>query len=381
MLLKIQPDESLTSFVMRNLLINGYAPNMEVFKGLAKCASFGRNEVNKIASAMGWPGCYGFNRLIHHHTMDVEFFVIKNSQDLSYSGKDYTFNSVRYSDWTASYCPDCVREDLESFGFSYWKRFCTQYVKVCYKHNVVLLNHCPFCGKPFSRKGHTLDVMWRKCNGKHLAEAPSLRNEDLPKLKRAIILHGLYSYSYHICDEVALRVLQNKAASLISIMPQAHAAEMESVLQSIVDYLEMLTKMRSNNNANRIDWLKRWIIDAIATVYEHFEDFLIDLRSVQGDALPIDSLWATYQAGGIESAHFVEEDYTSGVGHWFCPFPSSRSEDDRSGDGYYRRRPKQYPCCNFPHPKFKGQKLKMDEVSEILPGIPQIKRKTSVAIG
>lgn len=97
---------------------------MEVFKELEKRASFSRTEVKKLASAIGWQGCYGFNRLIHHHTDVAELFVIKNSQDVSYSGKHYATEEVRYSDWDASYCPDCVKEDLESFGFSYWKRFC-----------------------------------------------------------------------------------------------------------------------------------------------------------------------------------------------------------------------------------------------------------------
>jgi hypothetical protein len=345
---------------------------MEVFKELEKRASFSRTEVKKLASAIGWQGCYGFNRLIHHHTDVAELFVLKNSQDVSYSGKHYATEEARYSDWNASYCPDCVREDLENFGFSYWKRFCTLDVKVCYKHNVVLLNHCPFCGKPFSRKGHTLDVMWQKCDGRHLAEAPSLRNENLPELKRAITLHGLCSSSHHICDEVALRVLQEKAASLILSVSIVRAVEMESELQRIDGYLKMLTKSRLNNNANRVSYLNLWIIDAITTVYERFDDFLIDLRSRQADARPIDSLWATYQAGGIESAHYVNEDYASGVGRWFCPYPSSQSENDRSYDGYDRRRPKQYPCCNFPDPKGKWRRLKLEKV-RTLPGIPQIR--------
>jgi len=346
---------------------------MEVFIELAKRASFSRAEVKKLASAIGWRGCYGFNRLIHYHTDVAKLFVIKNSQDVSYSGKHYATEEVRYSDWDASYCPDCVRDDLENFGFSYWKRFCNRYVTVCYKHNVVLLNHCPFCGKPFSRRGHTLDVMWRKCDGKHLAEASSLRNDNLSELKRAITIHGLCSSSHHICDEVALRVLQEKAGSLISIVPKARAVEMESELQRIDGYIKMLTESRWNNKANCLVYLNLWIIDAIATYYEHFDDFLMGVRSRQSDTRLIDSLWATYQSGGIESAHYVEEDYDSGVGRWFCPYPSSLSENDRSGDGYYRRRPRQYPCCNFPPPKVKGQKLKVGRVSEMLPGIPQIK--------
>lgn len=62
---------------------------MEVFIELAKRASFSRAEVKKLASAIGWQGCYGFNRLIHYHTDVAKLFVIKNSQDVSYSGKHY----------------------------------------------------------------------------------------------------------------------------------------------------------------------------------------------------------------------------------------------------------------------------------------------------
>ena len=60
---------------------------MEVFIELAKRASFSTAEVKKLASAIGWQGCYGFNRLIHYHTDVAKLFVIKNSQDVSYSGK------------------------------------------------------------------------------------------------------------------------------------------------------------------------------------------------------------------------------------------------------------------------------------------------------
>ncbi len=95
----------------------------------------------------------------------------------------------------------------------------------------------------------------------------------------------------------------------------------------------MLTRSRLNNNANGISYLNLWIIDAVETLYESFDDFLMDLRLRQADARPIDSLWATYQAGGIESAHYVEEDYASGVGRWFCPYPSPLSENDAAAMG------------------------------------------------
>ncbi|MFK8331232.1 TniQ family protein [Pseudomonas sp. BJa5] len=218
MLLKIQPDESLTSYVRRNLFLSWYAPGVAVFKELAKRPAFWKAEVQAIASAFGWPGCYGFNRLIHQHTMLAAIYVIKNAQDFSYSENQYASEDFRLCNWDASYCPDCVREDLESLGFSYWRRFCSPHVKVCHKHNTVLLDHCPFCGKSFSRYGHTLDVMWRKCEGRHLGDASSIPNDDPAALRRAIVFHGICSSPHHISDVGALRVLRDKAASLIPML-------------------------------------------------------------------------------------------------------------------------------------------------------------------
>lgn len=381
MLLQIQPDESLSSYVRRNLYINRYDSCQEVFKALAKRPSFWSAEVNTIASTMGWPGCHGFNRLIHNHTLLAATCVIKHDQDFSYSQNQYATEGSRYSDWNASFCPDCVKEDLANLGFSYWSRFCSPSVKVCYKHNVVLLCNCPYCGKPFSRKGHTLDVMWQKCNGRSLADTPSTPNYDLTALQQAIVLHGICSSRHHISDMAALRVLRDKAASLIPTLTEDLATKMQSKLRNLDSSLGLLTWYRSNNIANQMEYYNRNIINSISTIYERFEDFLMDLRSQEFDIRPVDLLWATYQAGGVESAHFVEEDYLQGIGRWFCAYPSPLSEEKRSYDGYDKRRPKIYLCCNYPHPKTKGQKLKAMRVGKAAPAVPRISHENATAMG
>lgn len=374
MLLQIQPDESLPSYVSRNLLLNRYASGAGVFKDLVQRYSFRNAQVRKISSAMGLPGCYGFNSLIHNHTLMAVNFVIKNPQDVSYSDVQYTTRwSARFSDWNASFCPDCVKEDLENLGFSYWRRFCVPDVKVCYKHNTVLLNRCPYCNKLFSRPGHTLDVLWRKCDGRHLVDAPSIPNDDPFALKRAIAFHGICSSLHHIPDEVVLRTLRDKAASLIPILSGDFAAKMESEFHWLDVQLEIVDMRRLNKIVIPNPSYHLRIIDAIATVYERFGDFLMDLRSQEFDVRPIDSLWATYQMGGLESPHFVEEDYIGGTGRWFCPYPRPLSETERSYD-VLAKPPRQYPCCNLSHPKVKGVHATIVHASEVAPRVPRISR-------
>lgn len=76
--------------------------------------------------------------------------VFKGRWDHAYSGKQYISDGERFSVWDSSFCPECVREDLESRGFSYWRRYVAPYVTVCFKHNSVLHKLCPFCDRPFN---------------------------------------------------------------------------------------------------------------------------------------------------------------------------------------------------------------------------------------
>jgi len=135
--LQIQTDASLASYVRRNLHLNWPASNMGIFERLATRHVLKTIELKGIAEALGWPGCYGFNRLLQGHTMMAATHVFKGSWDHSYSGRQYVSERERFSEWEAAFCPECVREDLELLGFSYWRRYGAPYVTVCYKHNVV----------------------------------------------------------------------------------------------------------------------------------------------------------------------------------------------------------------------------------------------------
>lgn len=371
--LQIQPDESLVSYVKRNVYLNWPSEKDGIFERLATRQVLKLIEVKEIAVAMGWPGCYGFNRLVHGHTMMAATHVFKSEWDHSYSGNQYIKGAgrERISVWEASFCPECVREDLQAIGYSYWRRYGAPHVTVCYKHNALLLDRCPFCYRPFSRLGHDLDVMWRKCRGQHLAEAHSVANKDHSALRRARIYRRLCTSKHHISDELAVRVARDKAVSLIERLEGDAHTKMKAQLKVLCWLADGFKSARSRNCFPTMEGINRRISHALVKIYEICDDFEHDLNLLQSAGRPTGSLWSTYWAGGEESPHFVEEDYALGVGYWACPNPRPFSSNEHTYDSFYARRPKIYPCCNFPHPVGKLSQLRPVQV-RALPGIPRL---------
>lgn len=95
--LPIQPDESLASYVRRNLHLSWHIDVPLTFHQLGTRHVLKTIEVKRLAEAMGWPGCYGFNRLVHGHTMMASTHVFKARWDHAYSGKQYISEGERFS--------------------------------------------------------------------------------------------------------------------------------------------------------------------------------------------------------------------------------------------------------------------------------------------
>lgn len=344
---QIQTDESLTSYVRRSLFLNRLGTGMKAFEQLTKCRKFRGTEVKMITSVMGWPGCYGFNRLIHNHTLNAVDFILKSNQDFSYSQKQYIRDDVKFCDWKASFCPDCVRDDLTKLGYSYWRRFSAPFITVCYKHNTVLMDRCPFCNKLFSQTAHPLDVMWQGCSGRYLNEAVSLPNDAPFAFRHAVMVHEICSSPYYLSYVGLIRSLRNKAASVIQYLSSESAQEMNFLryqMDALQDSLNIYIKI---NNASRHDESKLELTKIIAKIYDGFSDIVGDLRAHDFECRSIDSLWSTYQSGGIETAHFVEEDFINGLGYWSCPNPCQWSKSDRSSDHLETKNTRPYRCCNL----------------------------------
>lgn len=369
MLLQIQNEESLRSYVERNIYVGWKQPHVEIFERLSKY-SIGAADVKVIASVLNWRGCYGFNRLLHHHTNYPQYSIFKNIQDMSYSQRRYISAGYCYgSDRTITgFCPECVRGDLKSLGFSYWRRSHST-LKVCAAHNVTLVTSCPFCEKPFCHEGHGLDVMWNTCGGHHLSECEATRNDDALELKKAKFFEEISSSKTYICEETALTILHKKISRL-GLSHAVRLGESDTSIEFITRVLHSKIKKRLKNNGHFMDH-SSLIFELLVITYDDFSDFLEDLRFEQSVCRPVESLWSTYRSGGCESAHYVAEDYSDGVGHWSCPYPSELSLDLATNDGYASRRAMIYICCNYKRKKMKGHQLKARRVDPAPPGVPR----------
>lgn len=368
MLLHIQSDESLRSFTARNIFLNWSDPDIKDLDRISKF-SIRSYEVKALAATMGWLGCFGFNHLLHNHTFYPRYSIFKSNQDISYSHSEYISSLHTYESniEPAAFCPECVKEDLAVLGFSYWRRLFRSDIKVCAKHNVYLVNKCPFCDKPFTHKGHSLDVMWKGCAGRHLGESSSLENDDPLELKKSKTFLEASRIDFVISIEAALLAINERFLSFNAL--GAQCTESNDELRSRVGSL--LDIMRKYSVDNR--WILRGefsdqIWDSILLLYDGFDQFLEDVKRFKYKSRTVSSLWSTYCAAGIDSAQYVEEDYVHGVGHWSCPHPSPYFQLTL-GNGTFGR-PELYPCCNFPPPRRKGRQRQPTRVDFPPPGIP-----------
>lgn len=289
-------------------------PRAEIFEVLATRHVIRTVEVKRLAAALGWPGCYGFNRLIHNHTLNAACHVIKSDWDVAYSGSQYTSEGERFSEWHASFCPECVREDLKTHGFSYWRRYGSSKVSVCHKHNAVLLKNCPFCGQLFTRIEHDLDVMWRTCDGRHLAEAQVIANHDPMALRCAEVYQRLCTSPHIISGMQAANVLLDRTTALLPQLSGEACVEMQLLATTIGGLAEVFVEAPSPKREGVTDTIIATFIDALVALYDCYDDFERDFLTVAVDARRTDSLWSSYQVTRKKYVYFLDEDYLHGVG-------------------------------------------------------------------
>lgn len=343
--LKIQHEESLLSYVERTRLFFWKQPEEEILpKDLSKYVTSYR--IKLIASALGWEGCRGFNKLLHFHTHHFNDVIFKNRRDLSYSGRKYVNAEHVYGGFSGlSFCPSCVREDIASLGFPYWRRTHSNGNKVCAVHNIRLVEKCPFCSQSLSSDGHGLRMLWDTCGGRHISECQPEKNYVAGDLKQSVFLNDALNYDFFFCQESALRVLQCRQLKSFEALDSCGTDARQQSLSAISKMLRVIQEGHAVNASVFQNYSTKILALAMET-YESFSDFADDLLTAGCPMEPVDQVWATYRSGGYESAHFVAEDYKLGVGYWSSPYPSDRSLDPTSQDGFRRRQPKIYPCCN-----------------------------------
>lgn len=289
MLLRIQPEESLRSFIARNFYVNRYSP---LIAELKKDSNFAVSnyEIKKIGKAMGWLGCYGFNRLLHNHTYYPSKAFLHKDEDLSYSEWAYIHSGTYELAATPSlFCPECVRDDVASLGFSYWRRKHHPGITVCAEHNVHLEAKCPFCLMPFSSKNHDLDVMWKGCKGLHLSHTPSRRNYKFTELKKARFFRDIFSFDSVISIEAARLALRERACERWPYLREKLVAA-----EQWHEFIDLL-KDEFGDDWNLACGIYNDVIYGFAlTLYDGFQDFLNHIKCYDYRLRKVESLWSTY---------------------------------------------------------------------------------------
>lgn len=356
MLLRIQPDESLRSYVERNLYLQFRNSDLDILKSAElRYFSWSKRQVKLIGSIMGWHGCYGFNKLVHLHT-DYPFrSVFKPTKLLAYSETEfisghYCFDSLAD---TRTYCPMCVNEDINLLGYSYWRRL-HSHVTVCAKHNVNLLSYCQFCNQPFSRDGHSVQVMWSGCSGRSLGSAEPAANRDPLALRLAQFYERICLLEHHLARETVLRLLESKLKNI----------ENEIIDQSFRDAFDEFIACGFGYVFH--EGREYHLLDLIALVYERFEDFLGHYLSLESGSALIDSCWSTYQIRSDYFDHYIEEDYRYGVALW-----SLRGFDHYLAHQLRDRRPRLYRCCNVADSR-RDLRFSPRLVKASLPAVPRL---------
>jgi hypothetical protein len=200
MLLKIQSDEALDSYISRNrLFLRDELEVEDPFKSLQGDEWSIKNLI-LIADLMNWHNFTGFINLVQLHTIyfryhliidDIESMLLRHKY-LEKSRCDFGYVTKRKD---VAICLECIKNDIDRLGYSYWRRSHQDEIKVCAIHNTKLLTKCPFCNLAFRAKNHCFYVLWIGCKcGRYILEAETHINECRLELKRSKLYLDILNY-------------------------------------------------------------------------------------------------------------------------------------------------------------------------------------------
>lgn len=337
MIPKILHDEALHSYMQRIVHLNGESKKFSKIKALIPKA-IDNLTIKTVASTLQWPGCHGFNRILHSHTNYALQGIIKKESDLTYSCKKYVSRSrsdkldlTRYK-----YCPECCRDDISKIGFAYWRRSHQMGINACSRHRTKLIDSCPYCDKYFtsgynssfiwpgasrseeekasqSLSGHLLDTLWLGCSGRSIFNVVSEYHTNSYELRKSSFLDGLLKYNFHIPLEIATDALSEKLESISLSWAKKFIDNIDeywwlySLAPQISKSCRLETRLLSHQELFR----------AMVAIYGTFEEYIAELNSMQQLRRPIESLWSTFAFGSRGSISFIEESNSPGLGKWF----------------------------------------------------------------
>lgn len=368
MLLRLQPEESIQSFIARNIYIGCGAGNVQFLQRIYN-SQINTGMIKALASILGWKGCEGFNKLLHYHTDYSVWAVFQDLSDHSYSGKNYILNtrSLGFQGGSIGFCPNCYLEDIRNLGYAYWRRLHSNGARVCSRHNVVLITNCPFCDKEFSHHNHDARVMWSGCGGRYFHECIAQKNSDVLGFRRAQFSELITNAKFQLCEQTSMNFLCSMLASSglpFIVRADASTTPADIVIAELSRHRKLGSGKYSSNGYSTLPF------DVLVNIYSRFECFIKDLARVGCEFRDVSFGWATYRAGGFESPNFVRENCRFGVGEWFCPVPSRTSQSSFSADGRWRRQPRIYPCCNSLSGSGEDHRLRSGKAIKSPPAVP-----------
>ncbi|WP_122490958.1 TniQ family protein [Pseudomonas viridiflava] len=274
---KIQPNESLRSYIERSIFLSFGHPE-KIFSDASKFAMKNRN-VRAIADYLGWGGCYGFNWLIHSHTSYPLKALFKSDiADFSYSGTKFELhnNFIENEERRPAFCPSCVKDDMKKYGFSYWRRI-PEFINVCATHKITLVVDCPFCGVALSEHGagRGFRSMWEGCNGRKFSEIDSISISEKDEIKAAMIYEEICLYEYCLPKLLVYDVILKR------LVHEMTSSQLQHV--SFGFYIDDLKKsserlQRGKQYKHDGEGISLFIFDCIVLGFESFTDFIAEVR-------------------------------------------------------------------------------------------------------
>ncbi|MCO6060509.1 TniQ family protein [Pseudomonas sp. MOB-449] len=313
--MRIQEDEALDSYVARCLAISrGNLRDPELIRDVY---CWTRDDVKAVALALGWDGCYGFNKLLHLHTSYPVESLISSPGDLSYSGGLYTDKHnpllINYIGSDGVYlCLECARLDLEYKGFIYWRRSHQFNKKLCSIHNVVLQSDCRLCGELFIFKMEP-GFLWSPCCcGEKFLDAEVFYSSDELDIRTARLYWDVLCFNSRIPKPVAYEAINRRFITssfdverfreiVFSRYGGVWPSEwLESGLLEILRYCE-------SGFENVVDNIISFY-DVIIFMFSCFQEFVDYIKDMSADFTSVNSLWPIHRVGsGLNGELFYSD--------------------------------------------------------------------------
>ena len=308
MLLRIQREETIRSLLARNFLFNSDSPSFKEFKRLAN-RPIGTKELRAIAEDLGWPGCHGFNRLLHNHTSYPDASIFRFREDISYSNSVYLYDdrAIDFGLEEPAFCPECIREDIARLGYPVWRREICSINTVCGKHELKLLRGCPYCPKDNLRNEHSILAMWNGCNGRHYVDAPAIAVNDVSSNLRAKFRWQAFNSGYVISIEAALLAMHERC-SLSDFSKLQNDCNDREIIEMTNRSIREIESGAFVFRGMRIDRCSHLIWYYAPVIYGDFNNFLDDVRSFEPEPIRATSLFSTYISWGRDVPNFIVED-------------------------------------------------------------------------